>query len=54
MRQCTQYVEDMDFETYEDPSVNAGASTSSGITHEDYEERKIVKSEQKMPKWFKQ
>ncbi|KAG5891262.1 hypothetical protein JTB14_019669 [Gonioctena quinquepunctata] len=30
-----------------------GASTSTGITHDDYGERKIVRSTENVPKWFK-
>lgn len=43
-----------DCEMYQSCSTdtNVGASTSSGITHESYGERKIIKSTD-VPKWFK-
>lgn len=51
---CLVY-ETEDFEVDESSSndTNVGASTSSGITHENYTERKIIKSTEKVPKWFK-
>ncbi|XP_018574322.1 tether containing UBX domain for GLUT4 [Anoplophora glabripennis] len=51
---CLAY-ETEDFEIDESTSndTNVGASTSSGITHENYTERKIIKSTEKVPKWFK-
>ncbi|KAJ8953978.1 hypothetical protein NQ314_007171 [Rhamnusium bicolor] len=55
-RTCTgqQQTEEDYFEMEQNLSsvTNAGASTSTGITHENYE-RKIVKSTEKVPKWFK-
>lgn len=51
---CLAY-ETEDFEVDESSSndTNVGASTSSGITHENYTERKIIKSTENVPKWFK-
>ncbi|KAJ8924907.1 hypothetical protein NQ315_001064 [Exocentrus adspersus] len=52
---CSVLEPDEDYEMDESASTdtNAGASTSSGITHEDYGGRKIQRSTENVPKWFK-
>lgn len=44
--------DDDDFEENVASPVNVGASTSTGISHENYE-RKVVKTTENVPKWFK-
>ncbi|CAG9818454.1 unnamed protein product [Phaedon cochleariae] len=54
-RTCGSTEPEEDYDMEDTPCVisDDGASTSTGITHDTYGERKIVRSTENVPKWFK-